>query len=95
MFPNPFQRLLFYDPDGFPSVPVDYVVYDTRRPWMLYISSERVGELLEALDERGLYAEQVKAGGVLLLRRRDLALPAACFGPQWSAPHCQPSAGGR
>jgi uncharacterized membrane protein len=91
MFPNPFQHLLFYDPDGFPPVPLEYVVYDTRRPWMNYLPSERVGELLEALHERGLYTERVKAGGVLLLHRSDAPLPAGCFGPEWDAPHCHNS----
>ncbi len=90
MFPNPFQRLFFYDPDDFPSVPLDYIIYDTRHPWMHYISSKKMIELIDTLQKHGLYYQEMKVGGVLLLHRTGTSLPTECFGSQWNMPHCHP-----
>jgi len=90
MFPNPFQRLFFYDSDGFPSMPIDYIIYDTRYPWMHYVSSDKMIKLIKNLQKHGLYYQEMKVGGVLLLRRIDTSLPDECFGPQWNMPHCRP-----
>ncbi len=90
LFPNPFRGVLYYDPAGFPPEPVDYVVYDVKRPDRAYLPVERKLAIIEALQERGLYRPVVKAGGVLLLQRVATdQLPPECFGARWQDDQCR------
>lgn len=91
LFPNPFQRVAFVDPQQMPyTASVEYIMFDTRRTDSLFSPSGAQLDLLRALQERKLYTPLARLDGIVLLRRSDASLPPDCFGTRWEAAECSP-----
>jgi uncharacterized membrane protein len=81
LWPNPFERSDFYQPERMPFAPrIDYIVYDARE--------DPTDNLVSELRERGLYRRIIRIDGMQILERVPGA-PDHCYADGWQAATCR------